>query len=282
MNEPKILSEADYDELAFQLADSDYPKAVLSDFRHPYIKPNRKFYPMILDALERLRKTKPSLAPAISNAIELVNDQNDYVETDLPDWVINDHHNKHYLKDHLSVHRPGELEKFHNWIIQRANELGNEGLDFLEWCRAKLEINYALHKKKCQEPLTCDVNKSYERRLLFVRNLLDRLEPDEEESIEDIPSANFQLNEDKGHKIDFIRVINAMYAMGFFQPRTGRRLAKITVMKTFGQLLGTDLSNYDKDLSQSFQNGSLESNVQIFKDLEELTKDIYLEKQNNF
>jgi hypothetical protein len=63
-----------------------------------------------------------------------------------------------------------------------------------------------------------------------------------------------------------------MWELGFFRDSNGLIPTKLTVMKAVGELLGIDLSDYDKDLSQAFQTKNPELNIKIFRDLEEVTK----------
>lgn len=173
--EPKILSESDYDELALEMVEIQRTDALLGDYRIPYIRTNRKFYPLLIDALKRLKATEKVADSVISPIIEELESRNDYVETGLPDWVINDRAVDHYLTDHLSIHKAGEFQKFQNWVVEKSEELsGGESFEFIKWCIAKLETNYRLHKRKCTRPLDCDVNKSYERRIAFVQSLMEQ------------------------------------------------------------------------------------------------------------
>ena len=77
-----------------------------------------------------------------------------------------------------------------------------------------------------------------------------------------------RLNPAKGMKIDFIRVMNALYELGFFQTPVGGRLTKKDFFSTIGQAVGIDLSEYDKDLSRSLTDSTaLEKHLRIFDDM---------------
>ncbi|MCB9230776.1 MAG: hypothetical protein H6581_03895 [Bacteroidia bacterium] len=91
--------------------------------------------------------------------------------------------------------------------------------------------------------------------------------------------APLSLNKKKGFKIDFIRVMNALYEKDFFFLSSGDKPTKKEFFDILENTFGRNLSNYDADLSQSFQNGGIEKNVKIFKDLEAQTKEIIENKQ---
>jgi hypothetical protein len=52
-------------------------------------------------------------------------------------------------------------------------------------------------------------------------------------------------------------------------------------MKTFGNLVGINLNNYDKDLNKAFTtNVTMEKNLEIFDKMKTKTQDIFLSKLN--
>lgn len=83
--------------------------------------------------------------------------------------------------------------------------------------------------------------------------------------------GNLLLSSTKGVRIDFIRVLNAMYEMRFFQDTNGQIPSKESVMTSIGGTLGVNLAKYDVDLSQAFINGTAESNVAIFQRMSKIT-----------
>lgn len=88
------------------------------------------------------------------------------------------------------------------------------------------------------------------------------------------------LNKDvKGNKIDFIRVINSLYELGFFVDKTGARPSKKDVFIALGNALHIDMSNYSTDLSQSLSNSAaLDKNLSIFNRMQKKM----VESFNNF
>ncbi len=76
------------------------------------------------------------------------------------------------------------------------------------------------------------------------------------------------LNSRKGTKLDFIRVANTLYELGFFTDEAGNKIQKKTVFSTIGKALNIDLSTYDKDLSRSLSDSTaLEKHQKIFNDM---------------
>jgi len=87
------------------------------------------------------------------------------------------------------------------------------------------------------------------------------------------------LNNRKGTKIDFIRVINTLYDLGFFTDESGNKIQKKTVFTTIGLALNIDLSGYDSDLSRSLSDSTaLEKHLKIFRDMLQRMIDIFNSK----
>lgn len=83
----------------------------------------------------------------------------------------------------------------------------------------------------------------------------------------------------KATKIDLIRVMNAWYECGKVEDGSGAKLTKKEFFTWVGKLFNIDLSNYDKDLSNSMQSGmAFEKQSRIFNELKEKHEDIYNSK----
>lgn len=82
----------------------------------------------------------------------------------------------------------------------------------------------------------------------------------------------FKLNEKKGNRMDFIRILNALYELKFIQLPNEQIPSKELFMKKTGYFFGVDLSKYESDLSQALQKTDLEPNLKIF----EMMKDIII------
>jgi len=81
-----------------------------------------------------------------------------------------------------------------------------------------------------------------------------------------IPNPSFKLSE-TGSKIDLIRVLVALHELELFEKVNGKELTKKEFMKTMGDYLGVDLSNFHSNLSQALQTQPKDVNLKIFKEL---------------
>ncbi len=87
------------------------------------------------------------------------------------------------------------------------------------------------------------------------------------------------LRDERGVKIDIIRVLNTLYELGKFTGADGSRLTKKVFFTTMGRALNVDLSNYDKDLSRSTSDStSLDKHLRIFDDMRRKMEDIWSSK----
>lgn len=109
------------------------------------------------------------------------------------------------------------------------------------------------------------------------------MQPLESEVVKDggaaVEKSMVYLNSRKGTKLDFIRVINTLYELGFFTDEAGNKIQKKTVFSTIGKSLNIDLSAYDKDLSRSLSDSTaLEKHQKIFNDMLTCMTDIFNSK----
>ena len=92
------------------------------------------------------------------------------------------------------------------------------------------------------------------------------------------PSPVF-LAKRKGNKIDLIRIANAIYELGMVEDANGGRLTKKEYMIAFGKAFNIDLSDYDKDLSNSMASSvAFEKQTRIFDDMKVKHQEIYNSK----
>ena len=83
-------------------------------------------------------------------------------------------------------------------------------------------------------------------------------------------------------KVDFYRVIMALYHLDAFKFVNGKKATKISVFKAFGKMLGEDFNSFNNDMSSASAN---KNEVDIFQRLKEglekyeSTKDEKLRKQ---
>lgn len=88
--------------------------------------------------------------------------------------------------------------------------------------------------------------------------------------------SSLHLSTTRGTKIDFIRVINTLYELGFFTDDKGGRISKKDVMTTLGLAVGLDLSNYDNDLARSLSDSTrLDKHLAIFHRMLTKMEDIF-------
>jgi hypothetical protein len=78
-------------------------------------------------------------------------------------------------------------------------------------------------------------------------------------------TSNVYLSGEKGMKINYIRVINCLYELGFFKDDKENSITKKDVFSVFGIVVNRDLSDYDKDLSRSLSDSTkLDKHLEIF------------------
>ncbi|WP_288572154.1 hypothetical protein [Segatella copri] len=88
--------------------------------------------------------------------------------------------------------------------------------------------------------------------------------------------SRIHLNIQKGMKLDFIRVLNAMYEKGFFKDEQQNKISKKEVFETFGECLNMDLSKFQNDLSRSLTDSTaLEKHLKVFEDLKDKMEEIF-------
>ena len=87
------------------------------------------------------------------------------------------------------------------------------------------------------------------------------------------------LTDEKGAKIDIIRVLNVLYELGMFHGKNGAKLLKKDFFMAMGKAINKDLSNYDKDLSRSTSDSTaLEKHLRIFVEMKKKMEEIWNSK----
>lgn len=102
--------------------------------------------------------------------------------------------------------------------------------------------------------------------------------PSGEESLNDSFSlaSPVRLSSARGTKIDFIRVLNTLYELGFFTDDKGGRISKKEVMTALGAAVGIDLTTYDSDLSRSLSDSTkLDKHLAIFDRMREKMEEVF-------
>lgn len=87
------------------------------------------------------------------------------------------------------------------------------------------------------------------------------------------------LSQQRGCKINFIRVINSLYELGYFKDEQQNAISKIEVMRALGIAVNVDLSDYDKDLSRSLSDSTaLDKHLKIFNEMKDKMESIFNSK----
>lgn len=95
----------------------------------------------------------------------------------------------------------------------------------------------------------------------------------------DTTTSQIHLNNQRGKKLDFIRVINALYELDFFKNESQNKISKKEVFETLGKFINLDLSKYQNDLSRSLTDSTaLEKHLKIFEDMEDKMENIFNSK----
>lgn len=82
--------------------------------------------------------------------------------------------------------------------------------------------------------------------------------------------SRIHLNIQKGMKLDFISLLNAMYEKGFFKDEQQNKISKKEVFETFCECLNMDLSKFQNDLSRSLTDSTaLEKHLKVIEDLKD-------------
>ncbi len=144
-----------------------------------------------------------------------------------------------------------------NYLISRNAEYNQGKFSFLFNPPLELPFN-----KKCE----IEIQKIEE--LLKIDSL--HIEKDKNEN----PNFRLKLStRRKGAMTDLIRVLNALYELGFFNDESGQLPTKIDFMAAFGQFLGVKMTHFQKALSQGRTTQKLEVVLNIFELMQKITSE---------
>ncbi|MCC6412005.1 MAG: hypothetical protein IT270_10125 [Saprospiraceae bacterium] len=283
----KKYEEADYEELVQELLQAPDLDTEFQ-FRHfkSVLISNRRFFLLLFKELDEIKSKAillddEKLHSAINRLEGKLYEYTNIIPAKIPESILSDRLLiDQYLADQPRINMKDEWGKVRNYIIEKFHTIPQkQQLPFLEWCMGMLQMNFERHKKKCNNPTDCPINQGYDLRLQFIEKMIEEATPKQVEQIPGSPAiqpmqqdSGLRLSTRKGAKIDLIRIVNAMWELGFFKDQDELKPNKLKVMKAVGTLFGLDLSNYDKDLSQAFQTTNTENNIKIFRELEEITK----------
>lgn len=116
-----------------------------------------------------------------------------------------------------------------------------------------------------------------------IRDIHDVIEPNittgSVTPLQETKKSVIHLNKAIGKKIDFIRVMNSLYELGFFQNIHGGKITKKEFFTTIGNAVNVNLSNYDKDLSRSTADSTaLNKHLHVFDEMREKMIEIFNSK----
>lgn len=107
-----------------------------------------------------------------------------------------------------------------------------------------------------------------------------RLCPHETPSLDSTETANnVHLSDQRGTRIDIIRVLNTLYELGYFVGPNGSKLMKKDFFNAMGQALNMDFSHYYQDLSRSLSDSTaLDKHLAVFDKMREKMIEIFNSK----
>jgi hypothetical protein len=114
-----------------------------------------------------------------------------------------------------------------------------------------------------------------DKRLLRIKDELDRHLPDES-SLQDTSASKFHLQQKKGRKTDFVRVMNVLLEMGFITDSDGGKITKADFFNALGKLLNENFKDYQNLLSTT-KGASVSDQkalTKVFEDMLAKQKDI--------
>ena len=88
--------------------------------------------------------------------------------------------------------------------------------------------------------------------------------------------SSVYLSTTRGTKIDFIRVVNSLYELGFFTDDKGGKINKKDVMIAVGKAVNIDLTEYQNDLSRSLSDSTkLDKHLAIFDRMRDKMEEVF-------
>ncbi len=148
---------------------------------------NPNFYLMLFKIVEIFRERQ--VTEGNHNVVALLDqleskmyEYTDTIPADLPDSIlINTNLTRVYLFDDSGVFdNPRKWDEFQTAIGESLNSITQDlALPFLNWCVQMLKMNLARHNKNCPNQLICKVNKGYDRRLHYLKRLIEENTPNQ-------------------------------------------------------------------------------------------------------
>ena len=89
-------------------------------------------------------------------------------------------------------------------------------------------------------------------------------------------TSKLYLNQEKGRKLNIIRIILVTWELGYLVDEHGRKAKKKDVYEAFGSLLNTDFTHFNSDISASLADGSsMDKHIRVFEEMLEKMKQIF-------
>lgn len=127
-------------------------------------------------------------------------------------------------------------------------------------------ISYVLHLKNYPE----DTIGSMDKKIKLLRLA--------EQQAVSPPDSNIQLSKQKGIKVNFLRVVNTLFELGFFTDKKGNDITKKEVFKTLGIAINQDFSTFHSDLAvtKATANSDMRNTLSIFEQMHTKQQEINL------
>lgn len=125
------------------------------------------------------------------------------------------------------------------------------------------------------------IEKFSEIKVRYIQNLKSKIESykiesykiDTHRTTSETKEAKFTLHPKQNKKTDLIRILNALWGLGIIYKSDLNKPTKEEFMREMGNVFGVDLTNSHKDLSQAFNDCSLETNLKVFETMLKFTKE---------
>lgn len=210
------------------------------------------------------------------------NDQQAFILKHLVDYF----ENTEWTEKNKKINADNELKQLVEILKIELSKIQPETEKPFDWHRTKQhlekltdtneKIKYLIIKKAeydQQKDIEMVIGTSFGKKCEIEIKKLKALAELENEPEHKKTIPQFKLSDKKGSKTDLIRILNAIYELRMIEKPDGQIPSKEKFMKQAGNFFGTDLSKYDSDLSQAFNNTALEANLKIFEDMINITKD---------
>jgi hypothetical protein len=183
---------------------------------------------------------------------------------DNPEVLLHYFNKVYSIYDDIRCHK-GKISQLRQYCQQIAFSDNKEKYSTLVFIIKLIEYfgNSDIQLDRCKKEL-----------IKIIEPIRTEYEPSKEKS-----NSKVFLNDTRGFKLNFIRVINVLYELDFFKSEKQNKITKKDIFKTFGETININLTDYDKDLSRALTDSTtLDKHLKIFHDMEDKMKDIFNSK----